>query len=65
MQGLKLMTLRGRSLLGYTDDVVEIIFAWKGGLYIEYGLMSLHNPCMFQDARPEVVDAPLTHIFST
>jgi len=31
MDGQKSLTLRGRSFLGHSSDVVSTVFAWNGG----------------------------------
>jgi len=62
IQRPKSLKLRWRSLIGDTDEVIKHIFADTGGWQFHYGLMSLHNRCIFQPAKPEVVDAPLTLI---
>jgi len=38
------------------------VFAHKGGQYCYYGLMLSRSLVIIQDARPEIVDAPLTLI---
>jgi len=42
--------------------MVTSIVADEGGHYCNYGLMALHNPMIVYDARPKIVDAPLTLI---
>jgi len=64
MQDQKLLTLRWRSFLGGGKNIVPSIIAHKGGRYIDYGLMSMHSASSVHDARPEIVDALLTFIFT-
>jgi len=62
MKDQKLLTLRWRSSLGDGNDIVTMIFAHKGGRYIDYGLMSMHSAVNVYDAKPKIVDAGLTLI---
>jgi len=45
------------------SDIVTNIFASKGSQYNDYGEIQLHRPLIVEDARPNIVDAPLTIIF--
>jgi len=65
MQDKKSLTLWWRSCLDGGSDIVSVTFAHNDSQYFDYGLMSLHSPLIIQDARPQVIDAPLTLIFST
>jgi len=65
MQGQKLLTLRWCSFSGHNEEVNESVFTWKRGRLFDCGLMSPHSPCIFHDAKPEVLDSPLTLIFRT
>jgi hypothetical protein len=40
------------------------VFAHNGGHHIGYTIQSLHSPWIIQDARPIIVDPPLTLIIS-
>jgi len=63
MQDQKLLMLRWRSLLGGGDDIVNSNFALKGSRYIDYGLMSIHSALSVHDAKPKIIEGPLTLIF--
>jgi len=63
MNNQKSQTLRWHSFSGGCSDIVTSIFAYKGGLYYDYWSMPLHRPWIIKDARPEIIDAPLTLIF--
>jgi len=65
MESQKSLTLRSRSFLGHTGDVVAAIFTKKDGRWYDYGVMSPVSQLILQDAWPEVIDAPLTLIFGT
>jgi len=56
MQDQKLLSLRWRSFLGGGNDIVNSIFAHKGGRYIDYGLMSMHSTLSVHDVGPKIVD---------
>jgi len=62
LQEQKSLTLLSHSFLGGGSDIVSSCFAYKGGQYINYGLMSLHIPWIVQDKRPKLVDDRLTLI---
>jgi len=51
-----------QSLFGGSCDIVNSIFAHKGGEYNDFGQMLLHGPVIIQDARPKIIDAPLAFI---
>ena len=65
MQCQKSLTLCWCSFLGQTGDGVAIIFAYKCGRQFDDSSMSPRSPCIFHDARPKVVDSPLTLVFRT
>ena len=43
--------------------MVASIYAHNGGQYSDSGFMLLDNPLIMQDAKPKIMDAPLTVIF--
>jgi hypothetical protein len=59
------LMLLWRSVLGYFTNAVESVFGKQDGLYFDSGLMLQHTCCIFCDAWPIIVDAPLTVIFRT
>jgi len=61
----KLLPLRWHLFVGGGSRIVTGIFAHKGGLYVEYGCMSMHSPWILQVAWPKIIDAPLTHHWRT
>jgi len=50
------------TFLGGSSNIVTTIFAYEGGQYCNYGLMSLHSPVNIQHAWPKIVDTPMTVI---
>jgi len=65
MQDQASLQHRWRSFLGGGSDIITSIFASQGGRHIDYGLMPMHFGLSIPDARPEIMDAPLTLIFGT
>ena len=63
MQCQKSLRLPYRSFLGGSSDIFRSIFAQEGGLQNDYGLMLFQSPNIMQDAKPKIVDAPLTQNF--
>jgi len=63
MQAQKSLTPRWRLFLGGSSLISTTIFAYKGGQYCNYGSMPLHSHWIIQNARPKIIDAPLTLIF--
>jgi len=63
MQNQKLLTLCWWSFLGWGRERAAIIFAPKGGQYLIYGCLQPITSGITQDARPKIIDAPLTVIF--
>jgi len=59
MQDQKSLTLCGRSFSGGGSDIINNIFANNGSHCCDYGLKPSHIPVIIQDARPNIVDAPL------
>jgi len=62
MQDQKLLTLCWRSFLRGGSHIVTSVSAHTGGRYIDYGLVSMHSALSVPDARPKIIDAPLTLI---
>jgi len=60
MEDQTLLTLCGGSFLGGSNNIVTSIFTHKGSQYSNYGLLLLHSPVIIKDARPKIIDAPLT-----
>jgi len=63
MQAQRSLTLHWRWFLGGSSDIVTSIFVQKGDQYYEYGCMPWHSPGSVNDARPKIIEAPLTLIF--
>jgi len=59
----KLLMFCRRSILEGCSDIGTGIFAQKGGQYYDYECMPLHGSRIIHDARPKIVDTPLTLIF--
>jgi len=55
--------LHWHSFLEAGSNILTRFFAYKGGQYIDYGLMSLHSPWGVQDERRKIFDAPVSLIF--
>jgi len=55
------LTLCWHSIIG-GSDIVSRIFANKGGQWIDYESTPMHSVLGVNDARPEIVDTPLTLI---
>jgi len=58
-QDRKSLTLRWRSFLGDSHNVVASIFGLKGGRYVKCGQISINSPWIIQNAWPKIVDAQL------
>jgi len=43
-----------------SSDIVDSIFAYKGGQYLYSGLKPVRRPSIMHDAGTKIVDAPLT-----
>jgi len=54
------LMLRWRWVSCESNAVFANLFAYEGCQNIGYGLMLLHSPLIIQDARPKIIDAPLT-----
>jgi len=59
----KLLELHWHSLLWGGTNIVNTIFAHNGGQHFDCRFMLLHSSLVIEDARPEIVDGPLTLIF--
>jgi len=64
-QDQKLLTLWWHSVLGDGSNILNTIFANKGGQHIHYSLMLLQMSLIIQDGRIQIVDTPLTLIPSS
>jgi len=53
------LTLRWCSFVAGSNNIVSSIFAHNGRQYYDYGQMPFQSPVNIQDARPEIVGAPL------
>ena len=49
---------RGCSCLRCGHDIVTSIFAYKGGVFFDYRLMSFDSPEIIHYAKPNIVYAP-------
>jgi len=59
MQGQKWLTLHWHSFSRWGRECVAFSFANKGGQYVFYEYLQPIATQITQDARPEIVDAPL------
>jgi len=64
MNGQKSFILLCCSFLRGSSDIVTSICPNKAGQYCDFGLIPLHSPAIIQDARPDILDAPLMFISS-
>jgi len=62
MQGQKSLTLRRGSFLCWGREHVAFVFASKGGQYLICGGLQPIATQITQDARPKIIDTPLTLI---
>jgi len=63
MQDQESLTLRWHSLLGGGSDIMAAIVPHKGRRNFDYRLILSHSCMIIQDAKTNMVDAPLTLIF--
>jgi hypothetical protein len=58
----RVLTHRGRTIVGGRRDIDTCIFANKGSRWVHCGLSAFYSGYIIQDASATIVDAPLTLI---
>jgi len=63
MQDHQSVTFQWFAFSGWCTESVATVVAPKGGQYLLYGCLQPIACCITQDARPKIIDTPLTLIF--